>query len=395
MIELRKLTADDYDTLLNLLNEVFAREHGHPMDFLNELPKMWIRDDRHMGYHTGLFEDGRLVSVAGCYPFTLKIGDTSLLFATTGNVATLPEYEGRGHFTAVFTKIMDELEQMGADGARLGGARQRYARFGYEPAGSTYTVTLSRRNREQYFHDAGKDIVFREIAREDAEALSFCHELSRRSAVYVERSPEDHERDVYLALCSKHAAPYLAVENGEPVGYLAAASDQQFIGRSVDGPRILEWNTVSSKYTAPMLCAWQRRVKSNVTFLLGPHMQEELRLFAPAAEYVSLSSSHRIKVLNYVKLADALLKLKASQRPLLKGKYVIGIEDYGAISLEVSESGASCVMSKDAPDVTLDRLSATRLLFGCLPPSCTLASPGPLPESWLPLPFSWNTLDYV
>ena len=150
-MELRKLTADDYDELLEMLNTVFAKHHGHDMDFYNELPKMWIRDDKHMGYHTGVFEDGKLVSVAGCYPLPLRIGDTSLLFATTGNEATLPEYEGRGYFTAIFTEIMKELELMGADGARLGGARQRYARFGYEPAGSSYQVIFNQNNRIKYF----------------------------------------------------------------------------------------------------------------------------------------------------------------------------------------------------------------------------------------------------
>ena len=94
-MELRKLNASDYDELLELLNKVFTKQNRRPMDFLRELPKMWVWDDKHMGYHTGIFEDDKLVSVAGCYPLSLRIGDTSLLFATTGNVETLPEYEGR------------------------------------------------------------------------------------------------------------------------------------------------------------------------------------------------------------------------------------------------------------------------------------------------------------
>ena len=189
-MELRKLNASDYDELLELLNKVFTKQNHRPMDFLKELPKMWVRDDKHMGYHTGIFEEGKLVSVAGCYPLPLRIGDTSLLFATTGNVATLPEYEGRGCFNTIFEEIMKELEEMGADGARLGGERQRYARFGYEPAGCSYNIIFNEKNRLKCFRDAGKDISFRVIEKDDVEALEFCHKLIRQSAIYVERSSE-------------------------------------------------------------------------------------------------------------------------------------------------------------------------------------------------------------
>ena len=221
-MEVRKLNENDYDQLLSLLNEVFTVHSGRQADFLNLLPKMWIRDDLHMGYHIGVFEDERLVSTVGCYPLEVVVGDTSLLFATTGNVATLKEYEGRGYFSLLFDKVMDELQAMGVDAARLGGERQRYGKYGYEPAGTVYDVKFTAKNRIKYYGDVGGDITFTEIFRDDCELLRFCDRVACGSDMYVRRSSDEGYRDVYLALCSKFCRPFVAMQGGKPIGYLSS-----------------------------------------------------------------------------------------------------------------------------------------------------------------------------
>ncbi|MBR2370680.1 MAG: GNAT family N-acetyltransferase [Clostridia bacterium] len=393
-MEIRKLNADDYEQLLDVLDTVFANFHKHPMDFRSELPKMCIKDDKHMGYHTGVFEDGKLVAVGGVYPLPVKIGDASLLFSTTGNMATLPEYEGRGYFNKIFTEMMKELKENGFDGARLGGLRQRYSRFGYEPAGLAYSVSFTANNRIKYFKDAGQDITFREIKREDTEILAFCDELSRKSDFYVERSSEDNYRDVYLGLRSKHATAYVALKDGAPIGYLAA-SGSEYVGHALNGACIWELRYTSIEHFIPMICAWQRRVNKNISFKLAPYMQDELRLIIPGAEGVSISSPSRFKILNYDKVADALMKLKLSKQPLMKGELIIGIEDYGNIRLYVDENTAGCEKTDKSPEFTLDKLTATRVLFGHMPVYASIPVLDPLISDWLPLPLCWCTLDYV
>ena len=119
-MEIRTLCVHDYDALLSLLNQSFATVRNRPVDFLRGQPKMWVRDDAHMEKHLGLFEDGRLVAVVGIYPLDLRVGDTVLRFATTGNVATLPEYAGRGYFSKLFSLAMEQAEKDGSDALRLG-----------------------------------------------------------------------------------------------------------------------------------------------------------------------------------------------------------------------------------------------------------------------------------
>ena len=135
MIEIRKLNKDDYDELFEVLTKTFENKNKRPVYFDKAQPKMWVRDDEHMARHTGVFEDGKLVSVVGVYPLPLVIDGENFMLYTTGNVATLPEYEGKGYFTKLFKMAMQEIEDLGADGARLGGARQRYGRYGFEGGG--------------------------------------------------------------------------------------------------------------------------------------------------------------------------------------------------------------------------------------------------------------------
>ncbi len=393
-MEIRRLNVNDYDALLELLNTTFAKHYGRPMDFRCEQPKMWIRDDEHMRKHFGVFEDGKLVSVTGAYPLQVVIGGTSLLFATTGNVATLPEYTGRGYFSATFGEAMRELERLGADAGRLGGARQRYSRYGYEPAAASYKFTVSEANRKKYFGGAGEGITFKEIKPDDTDILCFCHELYERSRIFVRRSHDKGERDMYLAMCTKHSSPYLAMRGDEPIGYLCAYADNQFVGMSKNGKNISELRAKNNSNFVEMICAWQLNVGGNITFTLPPHEPELLRTFADAAQEFELSSPSRFKVINFAKLADALMKLKASYETLAEGEYVLEIEEYGKVML-YSKDGVSGAKITEAPaDMTLDRARATRLLFGPLAPTVTADVPSIL-KDWLPLPLSWDTLDYV
>ena len=147
VMKIRRLCASDYDELLDMLNYTFGTHYGRDMDFLNEQPNMWVKDDEHLGKHFAVFDNGRLASVVGIYPLPAVIDGTEVLFATTGNVATHPNFTGKGYFNELFTRVMGELDVIDADAARLGGARQRYARFGFEPCGTLHKFMITDKTR--------------------------------------------------------------------------------------------------------------------------------------------------------------------------------------------------------------------------------------------------------
>ena len=115
MIEIRKLKKEDMEELFDLLNHTFGHKYGRPMHFDLEQPKMWVKDDLHMERHIAVFEDGKMAAVVGIYPLPCVIGGEEFLFCTTGNVATLPEYEGKGYFSKLFPLAIEEAKRIGSD----------------------------------------------------------------------------------------------------------------------------------------------------------------------------------------------------------------------------------------------------------------------------------------
>ena len=281
---------------------------------------------------------------------------------------------------------MKELEIIGADAGRLGGDRQRYGRFGYEGCGVSYLFNFGPKNRIRCFGEsAGADICFTPIIRDDLDALAFCRQLRMKKTVYVERPEDNGYRDVYLSLCSKHSKPYLATRGGKPVGYLCAANEGKTVG---------EFDALDVQMLADMICGWQASCGKPLEFAVAAFDVDIVRLFCATAESYRVTYPGRFKILNWQKLADVMMRVRAKTGAMLDGELALGIEGYGCIRLFVRDGVAGCEMTDGAPEITLDRLSAARLLFGPADP-ISVADLPPIPRSWLPLPFSWGTLDAI
>ena len=110
-MEIKRLKKENYDELISLLNLVFSKQNKCVMDFERELPNMCIRDEMHMRKHVGLFIDNRLVSVVGVYPLPTRVLDKEINFCTVGNVATHPDYEGRGYMNILFNQAMEIVKE--------------------------------------------------------------------------------------------------------------------------------------------------------------------------------------------------------------------------------------------------------------------------------------------
>ena len=380
-MEVQRLGAKDYDAIIGLLNEVFSRKNKRQMDFEKEMPKMCFRDEEHMGCHFGIFEDNRLVACMGVYPFEVTVAGKVLKFATTGNIAVHWNYEGRGYMGAMVERAMQELERLNVDTARLGGLRSRYNRYGFEACGQNYTFTFTEKNRINKFPQFKDDITFKEIEANDKEYLSFTAELYNKNAITVHRTGEN----AYLSLTMWLNKPYITLRDGIPVGYICANSD---------GSCIAELFAKDTDTFTSMVCAWQKRCGSNITFPLQMHQIEQIRVFSAVCESSVIHSPSHFKIRNWADFTDAFIKLKASYCKMPQGELYIGITDYGTIRLYVNEKGAGCEKTDHTPDITLDGLSAARYIFGPYPPICT-ADTSYLVQAWFPLPLSWNGQDRV
>lgn len=388
MTEIRKLKKEDMDELFALLNDTFGHKYGRPMHFDREQPKMWIRDDAHMEKHIAVFEDGKMAAAVGIYPLPVMIDGEEFLFCTTGNVATLPAYEGKGYFSQLFPLAVEEAKRLGATAARLGGARQRYARYGFEACGPAWQFSVSDHNAKHAAKDAG--ITITEIAREDTEALAFAHALMEKKRVYVKRGTEENFRDMYLAMCSKEAKPFLIKKNGRPIGHLSAGKDLS---------AVYEFSLEDEGDIFSVMAELAKQAPGRqATVNVPPTMPRAIRTLQAAAQEISAVHPSRFCIFAYERLVNRLLKVKETLSPLPDCDLTLQIEGGECLHLHTGEDGAYCEATSAAPDLVLPHLEAERLLFGMNAEDLLASLPNEKRfalKSILPLPLTWCTNDYV
>lgn len=386
-MEIKRLGAEHYDELLNMLNYTFTKQNKKEMNFLEQLPRMWVRSDEYMGKHIGLFEDGRLCATVGIYPLPVRICGEELLFATTGNIATLPEYEGRGYFSTLFPLAMKELEEQGYDAARLGGQRQRYERYGFADGGQLYRCVLTEANRIKCLGQPKEDLELIPLMEDDLGALAYARKLANSKPFCVERYGNDNERDVFRCMHAKNSVAYMARRNGKWIGYVCAARR---------GTRVYEMRAENTADFMDILCAWQARVGETLEISIPPHMKEEFAALSTCCQDITLEAPAMFRILCWERVCNALMKLSHSLRNLPKGEACVAIEGYGVLRFYVREDGAGCERDDGAtPDLTVDHRRATGLLFGPFDPAAWLGDVPLLLHAYLPLPLTWSFMDFV
>lgn len=383
-MEIRRVKAEEYDKLLELFNITFGNRDKKETDFEKELPIMWKRDDENMGKHFAIFLEDRMVAALGVYPFHVNILGEDLLFSTMGNVATHPDFEGRGYMKALMKEAMAELEKIGVDASRLGGKRARYSRYGYEMCGIQYKIMFTPHNLKNFFPDFKANITFEKLERTNSEALDYCCKLYDREKFYVVRGKEDNYHRMYCSMIAWQNVPYIAKDaNGNFVGFL-----------SIKGNDIAEIFAETPEIYRDMILSWVSGSNDVVNFCLREHNIAQLRIFTPVCEKINITSPSHFKIMNYKKVIGALLKLKADMCELTEADFTINIETYGKLRIVSDKNGARCEDYDGECDLTLSRNNASKFLFGPLPAYATADISAKM-GNLLPLPLSWNLQDRV
>lgn len=402
--QIERLKAEDYDELFDMLNTVFHKPKDAAFDV--ELPVMWKRDDEHMAKHIAIWDRGRIAAVVGIYMLPAVICGERVNFGTIGNVATRPEYEGRGMMKALMDQALQEAKAMGMDIARLCGKRQRYNRYGFERAGEDYQFKLWPKNLMDYYGGkkvdgevvyggselsggAGfsKRFCFKRVMPEDTELLDEVMALEKNALLYVDRG--DREQ-FFKTLSAYQNQIWAAIENGKTVGYVCVSPDGANISEHRgDCPEneyqmILEWLLAAEVneltiHTAPWECALNARL-------------------GQICEKWSVVDPSMFHPFSWSKVLNALLQIKAKYTRIPEGSLVLHIQDYGTVEF----SGQCCVDTDKVPQITLSQLDAIRFLLGNIPGTVGSFLPEELDDQTrlyiqnvFPLPLWWCNQDRV
>ena len=402
--KIERLTVNDYDELLGMLNTVFHKPEGNTFDVF--LPVMWERDDEHMSKHIAIKEDGKISAVVGIYPLPANVCGEKIVFSTIGNVATLPECEGRGMMKALMTRSLEEAKKTGIDIARLAGARQRYNRYGFEHAGAHYLFKLIPKNLIDYYGGKETDgelvysgsalsggegfekrLEFKQVTLDTPELLDEVMELEKNAPLYAERG--DRVQFFKTLSAYKHKI-WGALDGDKLVGYMCVTPDNAYIyeHRATDPDTeyqmLLDWLIFGgAKEINIHIAPWETKLSSKLMAI---------------CEKWSIYNTSMFHVFSWSKVLNALLKIRSKYTVIPEGSLVIEIEGYGRIEL----SGDKCTDTDKEPQMTLSQIEATRFILGSMPAASVCELPDDLDvqtiayiQSVLPLPLWWCNQDRV
>lgn len=370
--------------LLELLNKSFDFTKDEDK-FETLLPKLY-KDKYHPAKNNIILDvNGDNRAAVGTYYDTLSIGETKLSVAGIGNVAVLPEHRGKGYMQFCMALALDEFKQNMVDIARLGGARQRYEHFSFEPAGVQYAFTYTKDNVIRTLGNQRKSkLTAKEITDADTKIIKTITD-SYNSRFYKMTRTEETLVDI---LHTWNAKPFAAMLDGECVGWFAADKNFDYLH---------EFGYVKDEYIEDiLLLILETSGKNSVHITVPPFDAPLCNYLGLNCEYYNIGHSEQFTILNYERVIKAFLELKASYTKLCDGEIVMFIE--GAklpeqIKITVKDDKVSVEETDEKPDIALGHLEAMRLI-GSFYSEKRNELPANI-QSWFPLPFFSYSLDNV
>ena len=162
---IRTVQVQEFTELMRLLD----RSYGEGIGAFERMdPRLYRPTPEACACFHVLERNGRIVSHVGIYPTEVITSGVELTIGGIGAVATMPEERGNGHMSRLLRHAIEVMRERHYPLSWLGGNRQRYNAFGWERAGLSYHVTLSRRSLDRA---AVKPVPVQEVFPWEAEEL--------------------------------------------------------------------------------------------------------------------------------------------------------------------------------------------------------------------------------
>ena len=375
--EPRLLRSGEFDELMALLDRCFAFERG---GMAARLP--FVYDPDRPERHAVIEIDGKIVSHAACVPESLSAGsETTISCGGIGGVATAKPHRGNGHMSALLEFWLDRLDADAVPLTELGGDRQRYGRFGWEPAGRELVYTITPRSAPET--SGGGEIARFDGSDADLEAI---HRLHRADSLRVER-----DRTTARSVYGQRGLETLVHRNerGEVRAYICLSCESrdrtlQEFGGDAAGLKVL-------------LSALFERVDVNgVTTYMHP-AHPHAKLFEEYSAKWRLRPQRSLNVRDLPAVVTAWanpLEQRWNRRPIAcEADLTLGIEgDETAVRLASNRDRLTVETVSDEPALVIDRRDAARLLFGGNGRQERLSDEYPILETLFPLEYYiWPT----
>ncbi len=374
MTRYEKAHPGEENKLLDFANYVFSQAH-RPHDFRTLLPKVYGEGVLNASIHYVAHDEiGDIRAMIAALPQHLSVCGRKLFLGSVGTVSVHPYARGEGHMKHLMKLMEDDCRAQGMDALVLGGRRQRYNYFGFEEAGANALFTVDRVNLRHAL-DAQNDTPFHFVQLSDNcdPLVQKCFELYQKGPVNGARPREEYLRYMH----SWQGELYAVMKNDAFAGALQICGQvvrnigELLLNDENDLPAVLKkWLVSHPEMDSVSITAW-------------PFEKQRIAILEGFAEDMCIGHGQMIRILNFKNVLNAVMTLNALSKPLENGSVVMKA-DGQQFRLTVRDGVVSVEDTSDAPDITLDALSAERLLFL---PTRFLLSPNPAFKNWLPLPW--------
>ena len=375
--EMKWMTADEYPELLPFLDRAFGFDPERN-GFLTFLPKLYRREAEPWKYNLAVRdpETGALNAVLGIYPLSLLVAGRSLSCAALGNMGVDERARGRGLMTTLMQEAVSRCLAAGYDLAVLGGQRQRYAPFGFEPTGADRVFRLTAANFRHCFGKTPNDVTVRPVTATDPvlREIKALHDAQPFCA------KRDDER-FYDILLSWNEVPYAAFRGDALIGYYLRK-----------GSEIREPVLRDPEDLFPVLRAAQGGT-GDLQLALAPWETGLCLRAAAIAEEAGRMQWEKYAVFRFVPVLQALLSLIAAERVPDDGSLTVRVEPGETLTVTVRNGVPTVCKSSAPPDLILSYPEAMAFFFSDFSPARLTCSS---PVRWLfPLPLALRMADHA
>lgn len=383
-LEVTRLTPAQFEDGVDFINLVFS-QNSVPHDFKNLTPR-WTRPE-YSDLNVAAMRDGRIRSLVMSAPAEIHVAGRTLKGFGIGNVSTHLDERRTGLMRMVMTRALEDMQKDGADLAFLGGYRQRYQYYGFERCGCGYSCRMLERNARHAIGEAPA-LTFRKMEGPTDPFFAEVKALYYADPLYINRGTDEQ---FWLTLKMWTNTPYVCLDaDGKFFGYLCVSTNLSGIS---------EIHTANDADCIKIMHAWLAvNGLKEVTVYMNPWRRSLIRALARVCESVQLTNDHQYRIFNWDKVVDAFMALKASYAPMVDGKAVISIGDWGKLSISVANGVPSVSRTDEPEDIALTEFQAVSVIFGPLEAFTAAEIPENLETlfaQWFPLPLSWHFQDCV
>lgn len=374
--------------LLGVLDNVFFLDDPNQQDFLSLLPKLY-KDKYNPAYNNVvIMEDDAIKAAVGCFPSTVCAAGRRLKVLGIGNVAVARDSRSKGYMIELMNMAIDIMKDEDFDYSLLGGQRQRYGFFGYDPIGSEYRFLIDKGNiRRILGNDAKSTFTARELKPEDTETINKIKALNESLPFYTERNTEDYV-DI---LKSWNCTPCAVFEGEEFKGYFSMPAKNS---NHISEARTVDINDMLNL----IMCALDVKGADSTGINVPPFDTELCDFMAKNCGGLSIGTPEMINIFNFGRFIEAFLAVKASRMKLCEGELTLlihGMKRDERITVAVDgDNNVTVTETEKEADIELEHREAINFIGG-LYSKDRVEMKSAFAQSWFPVDFFSYSLDNV